>query len=88
MDFIYGLLIGCPALGLLSRHWSTILVPLVGMPLYLIGKDEHWWGCCGTGDSWQIAAVVLTVVATTATALAVVLGRAISGVRGRNAARG
>lgn len=89
MEFIYVLLVGPPVLGFLTRKWFAILVPLIGVPLYLVGKDERWWGCCGTGDGWQIAAVALTLVGVASTALAVVLGRVlIDGLARRGSTRG
>jgi hypothetical protein len=78
MDFIYVLLIGPAVLGLLTRSWLVVVVPLIAVPIYAIGKDERWWGCCGTGDAWQVAAIALTVVGVVGTALAVVLGRLLS----------
>jgi hypothetical protein len=69
------LLIGLPTLGLLTRHWGVVLLPVIAWPLYYIGLNRGWWGCCGTGDGWQYAAVMVTIFGVVTTALAVLLGR-------------
>ena len=69
------LLIALPLTGLLVRRWSAILLPLIAWPMYYIGRNEGWWGCCGTGDGWEALAVMLTVLGVTTTAAAILLGQ-------------
>jgi len=64
-----------PLIGLLVRHWGAIFLPLIAWPIYYIGRNQGWWGCCGTGDGWQFLAVTLTVVGFITTAAAIWLGQ-------------
>jgi hypothetical protein len=69
------LLIALPLIGLLVRHWSAILLPLIAWPIYYIGRNRGWWGCCGTGDGWEALAVTLTLFGVTSTAAGIWLGQ-------------
>ena len=68
------LLIAFPFLGLVSCRWSALLLPLVGWPLFYLGLNQAWWGY-GTGDGWQFAAVLLTVIGVGSTAIAIAVAR-------------
>jgi hypothetical protein len=69
------LLFALPLLGLVLHRWSAILLPLLAWPTYYIGRNQGWWGCCGTGDGWEVAAIWLTVLGVITTAGAVWLGK-------------
>jgi hypothetical protein len=71
---VVGLLIAFPLVGLVTRRWSTVVLPLVGWPLYFLGLNGGWWGY-GTGDGWQYGAALLTAVGVLTTAVAVALPR-------------
>jgi hypothetical protein len=73
------LLVVLPLLGLLLRRWSLVLLPLMAWPTYSIGVNQRWWGCCGTGDSWELGAFALTIVGVATTALAIWIGRTFAG---------
>jgi hypothetical protein len=68
------LLIVSPLAGFVSRSWVALAFPLAAIPLYVVGKHEDWWGCCGTGDSWRAGMVVLTLFAGATTAAGIALG--------------
>jgi len=68
------LLITFPVVGLATRSWAALLLPLIGWPLYYIGLNRGWWGY-GTGDGWQFIAAGLTVVGIVSTAVAVAASR-------------
>jgi hypothetical protein len=69
------LLIGFPTLGLLTRRWIAVLLPIFAWPTYYIGLNQEWWGLNGTGDGWQYLAVIFTAFGAVTTAPAVVLGQ-------------
>ena len=69
------MLVAFPLLGLATRHWLALSVPIIGWPLFYIGLTQHWWGH-GTGDAWQFVAVVLTLLGAGSTALAISLAHA------------
>lgn len=73
------LLVALPVLGLLIRRWSAVLLPLIAWPTYYIGLNRGWWGCCGTGDAWQAAALAVTLLGVLTTAAGVVVGRMVAG---------
>jgi hypothetical protein len=81
---IIGLLIAFPLVGLLARRWLSLIIPFVCWPLFYIGVNKGWWGG-GTGDGWQYAAALLTVIGviTTAATVAVARGDRRSRPRGR-----
>jgi hypothetical protein len=70
------LLIAFPLVGLVTRRPWSVVLPLGAWPLFYVGLNRGWWGCCGTGDGWQPLAVLLAFVGAVTTALAVGLGRA------------
>jgi hypothetical protein len=69
------LLIVPPLLGLLGRRRIAVVVPLLAWPIYYVGLNRRWWGVNGTGDGWQVLAVLLTIVGILTTAAAVEIGR-------------
>jgi hypothetical protein len=73
------LLIAFPLAGLLIRKRWAIVLPFIGWPLYYVGLNRGWWGCCGTGDGWQALAILLAVLGAGTTALAIGLGRVATG---------
>lgn len=75
MSFVLVLVVGSAVVGFVARSWLAILVPLLGVPLYVVGVNRGWWGCCGTGDAWQFGMVVLTIVGVAGAALGAGLGR-------------
>jgi hypothetical protein len=74
-------LVAGPVLGLVLRRWFVLLVPLVAVPLYFVGLNHRWWGINGTGDSWQVVAVIATLVDMAATAASIAVGRAVGRAR-------
>lgn len=75
MDFLIVLLAGFIVLGALTRTWFAVIPPLVGVPLYVVGINRGWWGCCGTGDAWQLAMLALTAVGVVGAVLGVAVGK-------------
>ena len=71
----YVLLIGLPALGLILRDWIVLVLPLTAWPIYNIGINQRWWGCCGTGEFWEWGTGALTIFGVASTAMAIWLGR-------------
>lgn len=67
-----------PLAGLLLRRWWVALLPIVLRPLFEIGLNDGWWGCCGAGENWQFWTEVYTVVGLVTTLAAVALGRALA----------
>ena len=69
-----GLLILFPLIGAVTGRYAAMVLPLIGWPLYYVGLHEGFWGY-GTGDGGPlfaiVVAVVVTVVSTLFTALAV-----------------
>jgi hypothetical protein len=61
--------------GFCTRRWIALVLPFVGYPLYGIGLDRGWWGCCGTGEAWPVGIAGFTVGLLAATAVAVLTGR-------------
>lgn len=78
------LLAGFPLVGLSTRRWSALLLPLAGWPFFYVGLDIGWW-LDGTGDGWEQAALIFTAVGLCTTALAVAVGRRLGGVAGQDA---
>jgi hypothetical protein len=72
-----GLLIAFPAIGLATRRWESVLLPLGGWPIFYAGLNRNWW-LDGTGDGWQAVAVTLTCVGVVSTIIGVAAGRAVS----------
>ena len=70
------LLVGFPAVGFLAGRWAALALPLAGWPLFYAGLNPGWW-LDGTGDGWERAAVGLTFVGVTTTAVAVAARRAL-----------
>jgi hypothetical protein len=75
------LLIVPALLGLLSRRWVVVVVPLLAWPIYYIGLNRRWWGANGTGDGWQWVAVLVTFVGALTTVAAVEVGQRFAAVR-------
>jgi hypothetical protein len=69
------LLIVPPLFGLLGRRWIAVVVPLLAWPIYYVGLNQRWWGVNGTGDGWQVLAVLATIGGILTTAAAVGFGR-------------
>jgi hypothetical protein len=69
------LLVALPLLGLLLRRWSLLVMPLIAWPIYGIGRNQRWWGCCGTGEFWEIGVLGLALFGVLTTAAAVWLGQ-------------
>jgi hypothetical protein len=70
-----GLLILFPLIGVASRSWIAVVLPTIAWPLFYAGLNQGWWGK-GTGDGWEYAALVVTVVGILSTGLAVAVARA------------
>ena len=64
-----------PLAGLLTRRWESVAVAVMGLPTYAVGRNQGWWGCCGTGDAWQLATALLTAGVVAATIVAVLVER-------------
>ena len=62
-------------LGLLVRRWLVIAVPALAWPVYFIGRNREWWGCCGTGEFWEYGAAAVSAVGVLAGAIGVGLGQ-------------
>jgi hypothetical protein len=71
---VVGLLIAFPLLGILTRRWLAVVLPLIGWPIFYMGLNRDWW-LYGTGDGWQAARTLFTVVGVASTALAVLAAR-------------
>ena len=61
----------------LIRRWWALVVPLAAVPFLYAGLRNGWWGD-GVGEGWQYAAVMVTAVGLLASALGVVVGRALA----------
>ena len=59
-----------PAVAIVAGRRLVAIVPLVAWPLYYVGLNERWWGCCGTGDGWPFVAALLTIAGVVSTAAA------------------
>jgi hypothetical protein len=59
----------------LTRRWITVAIPLIGSPLYVIGLNKGWWGCCRTGENSEVITGMFTVAATLVTGAAVEAGQ-------------
>jgi len=71
---VVALLIVFLAVGVLTRRWSAIALPLLAWPIYFAGLDRGWW-FYGTGDGWHLGAVLITATSVASTALGVLLAR-------------
>ncbi len=83
-----GLLIVFPLLGILTRRWLVVVLPLVVWPIFYAGLNRGWW-LNGTGDGWQVACASFTVIGVISTAFAVLIARSLKSPakRGRFANR-
>jgi len=73
---VLGLLIAFPLLGVLTRRWPVVVLPLVGWPIFYAGLNRGWW-LYGTGDGWQSVRTYLTVIGVASTAFAVLVARSL-----------
>lgn len=73
---VYALLIAFPLVGLLTRRWLAIALPLIGWPIFYVGMNQGWW-LYGTGDGWEAIARAITVIGVATTALAVAVARSL-----------
>lgn len=73
------LVLGPAIVGLLTRRWEAVGLAAVAWPAYAIGRNQGWWGCCGTGDGWQAYAAAFTMISVAGTAGAIWLGRFVAG---------
>jgi hypothetical protein len=71
------LLLLFPVLGLWTRHWLSVALPLLAWPLFYEGAHRGWY-LYGTGDGWREARTSLTVIGVATTALAVLVGRGLN----------
>ena len=71
---VVGLLTAFPLVGLVTRRWLAVTLPLIGWPIFYAGLNRGWWSD-GTGDGWQIVCVSFTVIGVASTALGVLVGR-------------
>ena len=62
--------------GFAFGRWWTVLVPVVGWPLFYGGLAEGWW-LYGVGDGWQHVAVMTSLVSTVGTLVGVAVKHAI-----------
>jgi ABC-type spermidine/putrescine transport system permease subunit II len=76
------LLIACPIVGFVARHWSTLLLPAVSWPLLFVGWDRKWWIGEGLVADWHSAAALMTVIGIVSTVAAVGLGKLVARHRG------
>jgi len=81
---VLGLLIVFPVLGMLTRRWLVVVLPLVAWPLLYEGVHRGWY-LYGAGEGWQEARTSLTLIGVATTALAVLVARSLGG---RSGARG
>lgn len=72
------------AYGAAVGRWWAALLPLVGWPLFVLGRYAEWWGS-GVGDGWEYGLALLTVGGVVATLIGVAgrrfLGSRLSGRR-------
>ena len=78
MVLFVALLVGLPVIGSVLRRWTLLLLPLTAWPIYYIGLNQRWWGCCGTGEFWEMVAIALTIFGVATTAAAIRLGQAFA----------
>lgn len=64
------------AVGVVVRRW-WVLALAVAFPFYVAGVRAGWWGH-GTGDLWELATLIVTLVSVLALAAGVVIGRALT----------
>jgi hypothetical protein len=84
---VVALLIAFPLVGVVTRRWLAMLLPAIGWPVFYAGLNRGWWGH-GTGDGWEYAAVLLTVVGVVTTAFALAVARFVRSDRGDASANG
>jgi hypothetical protein len=72
----FGLVIAFPVIGVVTRRWLVVALPLVAWPIFYLGLNKGWW-LDGTGDGWQPLAWFFTVFGVASTALAVGIGRSV-----------
>jgi hypothetical protein len=75
------LLITFPVIGVVTRRWYALVLPLVGWPIFYEGVHRGWW-LYGTGDGWQVARTLLTTVGVATTAFAVLVARRLGPIAG------
>jgi ascorbate-specific PTS system EIIC-type component UlaA len=80
---VVGLLIAFPVVGILTRRWIAVVLPLIGWPIFYMGINRGWW-LDGTGDGWQAALTFFTVIGVASTALAVVAARRLGSRQSRD----
>jgi len=73
---VLALLLAFPVVGVLTRRWLVVLLPLIAWPVFYAGLDRGWW-LDGTGDGWQFALISLTLIGATTTAGAILITRAL-----------
>lgn len=73
MLFLALLAVACLAIGALARSWAALSVVLA-VPMYFAGLEWGWWGY-GTGDMWELAALMIFLAALVPMAAGVALGR-------------
>jgi hypothetical protein len=76
LALVLGLLVVFPVLGILTRRWLVVVLPLVAWPLFYEGVRRGWY-LYGTGDGWQEARAWLTLIGVATTALAVLVARSL-----------
>jgi hypothetical protein len=76
LAIVLGLLVVFPAVGIVTRRWLVVVLPLVVWPLFYEGVHRGWY-LFGTGDGWQEARASLTVMGVATTALAVFVARSL-----------
>jgi hypothetical protein len=81
------LLVASPLVGVVTRRWLALLLPAFGWPVFYASLNQGWWGH-GTGDGWEYAAVLLTVVGVLSTALAISAARSLRSDRGDTSTHG
>jgi hypothetical protein len=73
---VVGLLLLFPVVGILTRRWLVVVLPLLVWPLFYEGVHRGWY-LYGTGDGWQEARLSLPAIGTVTTALAVLVARTL-----------
>jgi hypothetical protein len=71
-----GLFIAFPLIGVLTRRWLVVALPLAAWPIFYLGLNKGWW-LYGVGDGWQYVAWFVTLLGVATTALAVRIGRTL-----------
>ena len=70
--------------GAALARWWTLLVPVAVWPLYLLGRDQEWWGE-RLREHWEKTLVLGTILGVAAAAVGVAAARLVASARRKRA---